>query len=177
MPSQKIDFQTAFIYKIECRDPTIVQKYYGSTCGIEAKRKNCHKSNCNNPNSKIYNQSVYQFIRNNGGWKNWIFIKIKEFPCANRTELNIEEQKYILADTNALNKNRAFRTEEERFADANIISKKRSQIKIICECGSKSSAKHISDHLKTSKHKNYLSKLNHIDVNSMSPLPTITNDN
>lgn len=113
MPLCKIDFQTAFIYKIECRDPVIVDKYYGSSCGIEAKRRNKHKSDCTNSKSKKYNLHLYQFIRDHGGWTNWVFIKIKMYPCANKIELHIEEQKYILMNDHSLNIRRSHITEQE----------------------------------------------------------------
>ena len=63
-------------YKITCDDcPDYI--YIGST-GCFNKRKNQHKSNCNNPNSKKYNVKLYQTFRENGVWEKWDMIIIDE---------------------------------------------------------------------------------------------------
>ena len=46
--------------------------YVGSTSNY-AVRMSTHKSHCNNVNSKKYNFNVYRYIRNNGGFDNWMF--------------------------------------------------------------------------------------------------------
>ena len=65
--------------------------YIGSTHD-ENKREQEHKSNWNNENYKGYNLKVYIFIRDNGGYDNWIFEVIEEFPCENKIELVIRER-------------------------------------------------------------------------------------
>jgi hypothetical protein len=57
---------------------------------------------------------VYKFIRENGGWYNWIFEVIEEFPCENRTELRIRERDHYDLLNPALNTNRPYTTEEEK---------------------------------------------------------------
>jgi len=159
MPLSRIDYQTGYIYRIECREPAIIEKYWGSSCGIEAKRRCEHKSACNNPNHSNYNYSVYKFIREHGGWDNWLFIKVKNFPCANRTELNIEEQSYINNDQNCLNRNKAHRTEDERLESCRKTGKSKCDIKINCNCGGKTDLQNKNQHEKSKKHQTYLKQL------------------
>lgn len=173
MPLQKINFQTGFIYKIECRDPLVINKYWGSSCGQERYRRSCHKCCCTNPNDIRYNMQLYKFIREHGGWDNWVFIKIKDFPCANRNELNIEEQKYILADPTCLNTYKAHQTENEKLEQHKFHNNKnnpinnptRSKIIIICDCGGSYNYINKSQHCKTKLHRAYLKGLEQVKPN------------
>ena len=54
MPRLPIDYSRSVLYKITCRDKTIPDVYVGSTTDF-SKRKNRHKTNCNNPKNKMYN--------------------------------------------------------------------------------------------------------------------------
>ena len=47
MPKKEIDYSKTIIYKIVCNDLNIKDCYIGSTTSF-TKRKNRHKSNCNN---------------------------------------------------------------------------------------------------------------------------------
>ena len=62
-----IDYTTACIYKICCKDLSVKEVYVGSTTNL-IQRRGCHKSCCTNQKGKAYNFPVYQFIRENGGW-------------------------------------------------------------------------------------------------------------
>ena len=64
-----------FFYKIVCLTEDVDLSYVGSTCNWRS-RKNNHKSCCNNPNSKKYNNKKYQMMRDNGGWDNFKMIEI-----------------------------------------------------------------------------------------------------
>ena len=64
-----------FFYKIVCLTEDVDLSYVGSTCNWRS-RKNNHKSDCNNPNSKKYNNKKYQMMRDNGGWDNFKMIEI-----------------------------------------------------------------------------------------------------
>lgn len=76
MPKIAIDYSKTSIYKICCKDPTITDIYVGHTTNL-VKRRNKHKTSCCNENSKSYNTPVYQFIREHGGWENWVLIEIE----------------------------------------------------------------------------------------------------
>ena len=87
MPKIPIDYQKSVIYKIQHVDkPELL--YVGSTTNF-AKRKQQHKDSCNNSNDNGYNLHVYQMIRDNGDWKSFKIIIIKEYPCNTKTELLI----------------------------------------------------------------------------------------
>ena len=50
MPRKEINYSKTIIYKIRCEDENITDIYVGSTTNF-IKRKNIHKSVCNNENS------------------------------------------------------------------------------------------------------------------------------
>jgi len=85
------NYQNGTIYKIVCKDAEITDCYVGSTTS-HLKRKSQHKSRCNNKNDKEYNYPVYRFIRDNGGWDNWEFVLLEDYPCRNKKQLNIRER-------------------------------------------------------------------------------------
>jgi hypothetical protein len=91
MPRTNIDYQKTIIYKIVCNDLEVKDCYVGHTTDF-TKRRNKHKSNCNNENSKNYNYKVYQFIRENGGWNNWSIILIEYYPCKDGLEARARER-------------------------------------------------------------------------------------
>ena len=113
MPRLPIDYSNGLIYKIVCNDNNIKEVYYGSTTSF-VKRKNCHKTGCNNINSNCYNQPKYQFIRCNGGWDNWKMVLVKDYPCNNKLELEREERKCMEEDENRLNCVLPARTDDEK---------------------------------------------------------------
>ena len=55
MPKINIDYSKNVIYKIVCNDENVDYLYIGSTTNF-TKRKNCHKSCCNNINNINHNQ-------------------------------------------------------------------------------------------------------------------------
>ena len=113
MPRKPIDYSRTIIYKLCCKDLNIKDVYVGSTTDFR-KRKNAHKSSCNNPNSKKYNSPVYQFIRENGGWDNWQMILIKKYSkCDSKLRCLKKERRYIEKLNATLNRNIPGRTIKE----------------------------------------------------------------
>ena len=70
MPRLNIDYSKIVIYKIVCNDLNIPDCYVGSTTNF-SRRKNGHKTACNNSNLKNHNLKIYLAIRANSGWDNW----------------------------------------------------------------------------------------------------------
>jgi len=64
--------------------------YIGSTTNF-IQRKKSHKSHCTNPDDDCYNQKKYKYIRDNGGWENWVMEWIQDFPCNSKKELERKE--------------------------------------------------------------------------------------
>ena len=121
-------YQNSVIYKLkhnEDYDDTNI--YVGSTTNFKH-RKNEHKNNCNNEKDKHYNFFVYQYIRNNVGWENWVMIPIEQYPCNNKDELKIRERYYIDLFKSKLNKIIPGRTIKElRDDNKQIITEKQKQ--------------------------------------------------
>ena len=109
----KVDYQKTFIYKLCCRDFNVTDIYIGHSTNFK-QRNIKHKSSCNNINSKEYNIYKYRFIRENGGYKNWIMIKLYDYPCGTKREAEAEETKTMIELGAKLNSMKSFTTEEER---------------------------------------------------------------
>ena len=107
-----VDYSKIVIYKIqhESKDELL---YVGSTTHF-GNRKAQHKEKCYNTNNKIYNNKLYSTIRENGGWDAFNMVVIKEFPCKNKQEALIEEDRIMREMRSSLNTYRAYQTTEER---------------------------------------------------------------
>jgi len=89
------DYNKGCIYMIKHnQDFNNENVYIGSCCNF-TRRKCGHKTVCNNPNYKNYNLKLYQIIRDNGGWDEWIMLKLHDFPCNEKYELNLEQRRVI----------------------------------------------------------------------------------
>jgi len=112
MPLTPTNYLNSVIYKIEHTDnPELI--YIGSTTNF-IKRKYNHKKCCNNENDRDYNKNLYNMIRKNGGFNEFKIMIIKKYPCNNKTELLIEEEKNRKEYQANLNSCRAYRTNEEK---------------------------------------------------------------
>lgn len=106
-------YQNSVIYKIKHNeDYDDLNIYVGSTANF-THRKCCHKNNCNNEKNKHYNIPVYKYIRNNGGWDEWVMIPIEQYPCNNKDELKIRERYHIDLLKSKLNQRIPSRTDKE----------------------------------------------------------------
>jgi len=94
MPRKPIAYSNTIIYKLCCNDPNITEVYVGHTTNW-TNRKNEHKSNCNNENSKKYNLQVYTFIRDHGNWDNWSMIQIEKICCVDELDAKKNERRHI----------------------------------------------------------------------------------
>ena len=112
MPKVEMDYSKTIIYKLVCKDINITDIYIGHTTNF-TKRKNQHKSNCNNPNSKNYNLFVYKFIRDNGNFNNWDMIEIEKYNCIDRLEASKRERHWVEELKSTLNKQMPSRTPKE----------------------------------------------------------------
>jgi len=110
-------YENAFIYKIKHNeDYEDLNIYIGSTTNFK-NRKYQHKVNCNNENRQNYSSKVYEYIRNNGGWDEWVMIAIEEYPCDSKKKLETRERYYIDILRPTLNKNIPTRTDKEYRED------------------------------------------------------------
>jgi len=110
-------YQNSVIYKLKHNEDYVdIDIYVGSTSNFK-NRKNQHKNKCNNEKEKEYNYSVYQFIRANGNWDNWIMTPIEQYSCNSKKELEIRERHYIDLLKPTLNKNIPARSRKEYRED------------------------------------------------------------
>ena len=122
-----VNYSNSIIYKLCCKNPDITEIYIGSTTN-KYRRKNCHKSNCNNVNGKDYNYYVYQFIRNNGGFENWDFVEIESYQAINKGDLHKREREWIEELKSDLNQNIPTRTDKEyRESNKDVITERKKK--------------------------------------------------
>jgi len=184
MPKGPINYSTACIYQICCRDLEITDLYVGSTTDL-IKRRCAHKSACTNKSGKNYNLHVYQFIRDHGGWDNWEVVKVQDVDCACREDLIKTERAYMERLGATLNKNVPGRSREEwyevnkdywkeyweenkerlneknrQYNEAHRTElKEKRDVKVQCQCGSMVGKYYMTRHCKTAKHTRYLESL------------------
>jgi hypothetical protein len=84
-------YSKSVIYKIVPKDINLDYIYVGSTHRYND-RKSSHKSDYHNELSPRYKLEVYDYIRNNGGWYNFVINVIEEYPCESKRELEKREQ-------------------------------------------------------------------------------------
>jgi len=106
----------AVVYKISCLDTTVKETYVGSTVNFKD-RMRCHKKACYNENYKRYNQPIYKFIRENGGWKNWNMNIIDSLTTTDEYEMIKCERKYIEEQQVRLNVQLPTRTKKQYYQD------------------------------------------------------------
>jgi hypothetical protein len=94
------DYSKCIIYTI--RTPTGL--YVGSTCNFVNRKYHHNRSIHYEKDSRTYNLKLYKNIRENGD--EWEMKPYSEFPCQNKMEMNIEEE----------------RVRRELNADLNMIS-------------------------------------------------------
>jgi len=117
MPKVPIDYAKTIIYKLVHKDDLYDENIYtGHTTDMRV-RKNMHKSDSTNPNSKKYNRKNYKYIRENGGWDEWLMIEIEKYPCKDKPEA-VARERVIQAEMKAkLNTYIAGRTNKEYHQD------------------------------------------------------------
>jgi hypothetical protein len=96
------EFADYHFYKISCVDDDIELCYVGSTSNWK-QRNRSHKSNCDNINSKEYNQKKYQMIRKNGGWDNFKMVEIGFRENLTLREAQKIEEEYRVEHRTTLN--------------------------------------------------------------------------
>ena len=121
-----VKYENACVYKICCKDPDIKDVYIGSTCNLIRRRAH-HKQSCNNENDKSFNVNVYKFIRDHGGWNNWIVLKIKDTPVDNVGELRLKEREEFEKVGAKLNSNYPQRSLKEYRKDTKEILEQKAK--------------------------------------------------
>jgi len=152
-----------YIYKLVCLDENIKDMYIGS-CWNMCIRYSRHKSNCYNENVKEHNYTVYQFIREHGGWDNWGMetIDISDFRDTNHLR-NVEQFyidvhggiDFLLNDRDAVMDKEQYRIKNNKI-NSNIKQRHIDNKDFYCECCDYAldSNYALQRHYKTDKHIN-----------------------
>lgn len=94
------DYKKSSIYKIVNQfDKDEKMIYIGTTTNFSV-RKYQHRRRCNDENDKGYNNKIYRYIRQFGGWYNWKMIKIEDYPCEKGKDI-FERERYLIHYYNA----------------------------------------------------------------------------
>jgi|688.fasta_scaffold764952_2 hypothetical protein len=101
------NYSNTKIYLIYCNN-NISDIYIGQTTNIKD-RMGVHRRCCDNPANKSYSTRMYNFIRNNGGWKNWSYRIIEEVNCSTKSEAEKKEAYWIMYYNPSLNTNKKFK--------------------------------------------------------------------
>jgi len=153
------EYSNACVYKIkhnaDFNDDNI---YIGSTCNL-IRRRCKHKNNCIDENKIEYNRYVYKYIRENGGWENFIVIKIKDFSCNSKEELRIEERRMVDLLKPKLNMIMPYVTKEEASIRDSLSTKKfRENNKELIKVKKCLEYENNKEHIKERSKKNYYKK-------------------
>lgn len=108
------NYSNTFIYKLCCKDPTIIDIYVGHTTNL-TNRKSKHKISVENDANKEYNYYKSVFIREHGGWDNWDMIVIEKVSCEFKYEAERIERNYIELLGATLNRVIPTRTQTETY--------------------------------------------------------------
>lgn len=97
-----IRYENGCIYIVKHKTDESKECYIGSTRDFK-QRCSHHKVRCYNENSEKYNLKVYKYIRENGGMEAWEIVKLYDYPCKNKYELELEERRAIEEYKSTLN--------------------------------------------------------------------------
>jgi len=117
MPKVPIDYANTIIYKLVHKDDLYDENIYTGHTTDMRNRKYQHKESCINPNSKKYNRKNYKYIRENGGWDEWLMIEIEKYPCKDVHEA-VARERVVQTEMKAkLNTEVPARTLKEYYQD------------------------------------------------------------
>jgi len=155
MEDVDIMYENAVIYMMKHKTDDKKEFYIGSSYEFK-QRCRAHKSYCNNENDKRYNYKLYKYIRENGGWDAWEIILLYDYPCKNRNELHLEEQRAVKEYKSTLNTQVPGRTYQECYEDNREKYLQQKLMKINCGiCNAIVSKANLLRHKKSQKCKNY----------------------
>jgi hypothetical protein len=149
MPKTNIDYTKTIIYKIVCDDLSVTDLYIGSTTDF-IKRKNSHKSRCNNIINKGHSFKIYQTIRENGGWNNWSMVQIDAYPCNNGNEARARERYWYEQLSAKLNMKNPKRENDKEYYEENK-EKIKTNVKKWCEDNKEKRKEYLNDYYQKTK--------------------------
>ena len=113
MTKKPSDYTKCVIYKLVCYDTTYPEVYVGHTTNF-TQRKRYHKCAYFNENNPNHSCPVYGFMKEHGGWENFVMLQIEEFPCETKREAEAREEHWRKELKATLNGHQCFTTTEEK---------------------------------------------------------------
>ena len=92
MPKVPIDHSKTQIYKLVHKDDLENENIYVGHTTNWIERKKQHQYKCNYENGSHYNIKVYQYIRQNGGFDEWIMVWLEDYPCGGKPQACARER-------------------------------------------------------------------------------------
>ena len=87
----KIKYNNQVLYQVHCINADITATYTAFTTSL-IKRRYVHHKEIDHPNNRFYNTPMSEYIRANGGWKNWAVTQIKNLSHCSTFEECLAEQ-------------------------------------------------------------------------------------
>jgi len=156
------------IYIIKCKDPNLKGCYVGQTAHY-IKRCKQHRYNSKCILSDAYHRTIYQYIRNHGGFQNFtieilhtleeeqhIINKLEGFYIQKFKALNYQvagrtRHQYHIDNKETLNAKSILYYNEHR----DVLLEKKKEI-FLCYCGSLYTRTHKARHIQTNKHQKFM---------------------
>ena len=111
------DYQKTQIYKLFHKEDVDNKNIYiGHTTQIHSRLYN-HGRNCYNDKVKEYNYKLYKYIRENGGWNEWKYEIIEDYPCKDIYEASVREGYWKLQTNSTLNDKVPGRDNKQYYID------------------------------------------------------------
>ena len=102
-------YENTIVYKIKCKDPLVPDFYLGyATCPLVQVAK-MFGTRCKHDMT----WPVCEFVRQNGGFENWVFERLPIKSCTTALEARTELRKHFNANPPSLNKQLPTRTNKE----------------------------------------------------------------
>ena len=103
------NYANTLIHKIKCKDPLVPDFYLGYATSSLIRVAKMFQARCKSDN----NWPVCDFVRNNGGFENWVFERLDSKPCTTSLEARTELRRHFNANPPSLNKHLPTRTSKE----------------------------------------------------------------
>jgi len=162
MPKVKINYAEMIFYKICCSSSNITKVFIGHTTNVNQRKHILKKQT----QSDIYYSDMIDFIKNSGGWENWILQILEKYECKTHIDIVLREiyhsdmlnKKTSVVDNNNNNKSNASNNNEkcnDNIGNNNSNANCNTANKLfICKhCNYRCiKSKHFKQHLMTRKH-------------------------
>ena len=133
MPKTSLDYSKTIIYKlVHKEEPDNHETYVGHTTDFR-NRKHEHRKRCLSVTNPKHHLKVYKYIRDNGGWDEWIMLEIEKFPCKDGNEARAREYYWYNQLKCKLNKDVPTRTNKQYCEDYREEIKERVSAKVVCD--------------------------------------------